>query len=71
MSYTHLLLHIVFATKNRLPLIHESWEAALYKQLGRIVSANHGVPIEINGMPDHGHLFVRVKPVISVSDFLR
>lgn len=70
MSYTHLLLHIVYGTKNRLPLIATSWESELYKQMGRIVTGNHGVPIEINGMPDHAHLLVRVEPVISVSDFL-
>lgn len=70
MSYTHLLFHIVYGTKNRLPLIAESWESHLFKQMGRIVSANHGVPIEINGMPDHVHLLARIEPVISVSDFL-
>ncbi len=70
MSYTHLLIHIVYGTKNRLPLISESWESELYKQMGRIISANHGVPIEINGMPDHSHVFARIEPVISVSDFL-
>ena len=70
MSHTHLLYHIVYATKNRLPLIRESWESTLYKQMGRIVHGNHGVPIEINGMPDHVHLLVRIEPVISISDFL-
>ena len=71
MSYTHLLVHVVFATKNRQPLIHESWESELYKKMGQIISGNHGVPIEINGMPDHGHILTRIEPVISVSDFLR
>ena len=70
MSYTHLLLHIVYGTKHRLPIINPHWESELYQQMGRIVSGNHGVPIEINGMPDHGHLLVRLKPVIAVSDFL-
>ena len=39
--------------------------------MGQIISGNHGVPIEINGMPDHGHILTRIEPVISVSDFLR
>jgi putative transposase len=29
-----------------------------------------GVPIEINGMSEHVHLLVRIRPTISVSDFL-
>ena len=57
MSYTHLLYHIVYGTKNRLPLISETWESAFYKQMGGIVRKHHGIAIEINGMPDHVHLF--------------
>ena len=71
MSYTHLLFHVIYGTKHRLPIIHESWESELYKYLGGIVRNNHGEAIEINGMPDHVHLLVRLKPVIAVSDFLR
>lgn len=29
-----------------------------------------GVPIEINGVSDHVHLLVKLRPTISVSDFL-
>src|SRR6187402_1417167 len=71
MSHTHLLYHIIYGTKNRLPLISESWESDFYKQMGGIVRNHHGVPIEINGMPDHLHMLVRIKPIITVADFLR
>ena len=71
MSHTHLLYHIIYGTKNRLPLISESWESDFYKQMGGIVRNHHGIPIEINGMPDHLHMLVRVKPVIAIADFLR
>ena len=71
MSHTHLLYHIVYGTKNRLPLISESWESELYKLMGGIVRKHHGIAIEINGMPDHLHMLVRIEPVIAVADFLR
>jgi putative transposase len=71
MSYTHLLFHIVYGTKHRLPIIHESWESELYKYLGGIVRNHRGEAIEINGMPDHVHLLVRLQPVEALSDFLR
>src|SRR5688500_13973253 len=70
MSYTHLLFHIVYGTKNRLPLISESWESALYTQMGGIVRNHSGVAIEINGMPDHVHLLVRLEPIRAVADFM-
>ncbi|MEP6705092.1 MAG: transposase, partial [Acidobacteriota bacterium] len=35
-----------------------------------IVRNHHGIAIEINGVPDHVHLLVRLEPVNAVSDFL-
>lgn len=36
MSHTHFLYHIVFGTKDRMPLISEHWENELYKYLAAI-----------------------------------
>ncbi len=70
MSYTNLLYHIVYATKGRAPLIMSDLKSRLDAYLGGIVSGLDGVPIEINGMAEHIHLLVRLRPTISVSDFL-
>jgi len=71
MSYTHLLYHIVFATKDRVRLISPAWEDELYRYLGGIVKNHGGEPIEINGMPEHGHLLVRLKQLSSLTPVLR
>ena len=71
MSYTHLLYHIVFATKDRLPLIATDWENELYRYLGGIIKNHGGEPIEINGMPEHAHVFARLKPIPALPDFMR
>ena len=70
MSYTNLLYHIVYATKNRAPLITLDLKSRLHGYLGGIVGGLGGVPIEINGMSEHVHLLVRLRPIISVSEFL-
>src|SRR6266566_3786786 len=70
MSYTNLLYHIVYATKGRAPLITSDLKSRLHAYLGGIVSGLDGVPIEINVMAEHIHLLVRLRPTISVSDFL-
>ena len=70
MSYTNLLYHIVYATKSRAPLITSDLKSRLHGYLGGIVGGLGGVPIEINGMSEHVHLLVRIRPTISVSDFL-
>jgi REP element-mobilizing transposase RayT len=70
MSYTNLLYHIVYATKSRAPLINSNLKSRLHGYLGGIVGGLGGIPIEINGMSEHVHLLVRIRPTISVSDFL-
>ena len=70
MSYTNLLYHIVYATKERAPLITSNLKSRLHEYLGGIVRGLDCVPIEINGMAEHVHLLVKIRPTISVSDFL-
>jgi putative transposase len=71
MSHTHFLYHIIFATKDRLPMIKKEWQAELHAYLGGIVKNLDGIPIEINGVADHIHLLVRLKPKMAFSDFMR
>ena len=70
MSYTNLLYHIVYATKERAPLITNTLKPRLHEYLGGIVNGLGCIPIEINGVSDHVHLLVKLRPTISVSDFL-
>ncbi len=62
MSHTRFLFHIVFATKDRIPLISRSWETDLYRYMAGIIKAIGGDAIEINGMSDHVHILVRLEP---------
>src|SRR2546430_16434314 len=70
MSYTNLLYHIVYGTKDRLPLITKELRPDLHRYLGGLVNRLHGTPLEINEMSDHVHVLARIKPVISISEFL-
>jgi putative transposase len=47
-----------------------SRKAYLHRYLGGLVNRLHGTPLEINGMADHVHVLARIKPVISISEFL-
>jgi REP element-mobilizing transposase RayT len=71
MSQTHFLFHIVFGTKDRMPLISQTWEGELYKYLGGIIRNHSGEAIEINGMPDHIHLLARLGLKTPFSDLMR
>jgi REP element-mobilizing transposase RayT len=70
MSYTNLLYHIVYATKERAPLITKTLRPRLHEYLGGTVRGLGGIALEINGTNDHVHILTKLRPTISVSEFL-
>ena len=70
-SYTNLIYHIVFATKNREPLIDTDMKIRLYDYIGGTIRNLGGVALAINGMPDHVHVLARLRADKSISDVLR
>jgi len=69
-TYSNLLYHIVFSTKQRLPLIDDNWQEELYRYIGGIIRAEGGVLLEIGGINDHVHILAKLKPAISVAEML-
>jgi putative transposase len=70
-TFTNLLFHIVFSTKNRIPLIEGIVARELHPYLGGIINNQGGVALEINGMSDHIHMLVKLRPSRSVSEIVR
>lgn len=70
-TYSQIYIQIVFAVKNRDALIHSSWETELYKYISGIVQNKGQKMLAINGMPDHLHLFIGLKPSCCISDLVR
>ncbi len=70
-TYSQIYIQIVFSVQNRKALIHESWETELYKYITGIVQNKGQKLITINGMPDHIHIFIGMKPNCCLSDLVR
>src|SRR5687767_2191332 len=70
-SYTNLLYHIVFSTKDRRPLITSEIEPQLYDYIGGIIRGLGGICLELNGTEDHVHLLAKLRPDCALSDILR
>ena len=70
-SYTKLYIQLVFTVKRRECLIHADWENELYKYITGIIKLKDQSLIAINGMPDHTHMFIRIKPTCALSDLVR
>ena len=70
-TLTNLLTHIIFSTKDRLPLIEPHMKPELYAYLGGLTRELKGKAYGINGTTDHIHLLVSLPPRVSVSEALR
>lgn len=67
MPYWSLYYHIVWGTKNRLPLIEPAWEADLYGYLWGKSTALECIPHAINGMSEHMHVVISIPPKLAVA----
>ena len=70
-SYTNLLYHLIFSTKNRRPLITPACQVRLYDYIGGAIRRQGGIALAINGTADHVHLLAKLRPDKAVSDVLR
>jgi REP element-mobilizing transposase RayT len=70
-TFTNLVHHLVFSTKNRIPLISARLEKDLYAYIAGIIRGEGGQLLEIGGMPDHIHILARMGPTRSVSETLK
>jgi putative transposase len=70
-TYTQIHLQVVFAVKYRLALISSEWENRLYQYITGVVRKLGHKLLVINGMPDHLHLLVGLKPDQALSDLMR
>ena len=69
-TYTQLHVQLVFAVKGRASLVHKSWKDELYMYITGIVQNNGHKMLQINGMPDHIHIFVGYNPNQRIPDLV-
>jgi REP element-mobilizing transposase RayT len=71
MSYRRLFYHLVWATKNREPVIDEDVQALVERSF-QLTSADLGLRVHARGfMPEHVHLSMSIPPTIAVTDVVR
>jgi putative transposase len=70
-TYSRMLIQVVFAVKGRQSLIDPSWEERLYQYITQIVQNKGQKMLAINGIPDHIHLLIGIKPDCCLSDLVR
>lgn len=70
-TYTKIHVHIVFTVQNRECLIGTSWCDDLYRYIIGICSNYKHKVLAINGMPDHVHILIGMRPNQSLSELMQ
>jgi putative transposase len=70
-TFSQLYVQVVFAVKGRENLIRKEFRADLHEYIAGIIRGKGQKPIIVNGVGDHVHVFIGLKPSVSVSDLVR
>jgi len=67
----NILLHFIFSTLRRRALIKPEFRGDLFAYVGGVVREMRGTALIVNGMADHVHMLLRVRPVHSSAEIAR
>ena len=67
----NLVLHLIFSTKDRRPLITPEIRNDLFAYLGGIIREMTGTALIVNGTADHVHMLIRIRPAHAAAEIAR
>ena len=70
-TYSQIYIQTIFAVKGRDSLIQPEWGEKLYKYITGIVQNKKQKMLAINGIPNHIHFLIGMKPSCCLSDLVR
>ena len=70
-TYHQIYLQAVFAVKYRQAIISKEWKQQLQAVIGNLINETGCKTIIVNGVEDHIHCFLGLKPVVSVSELMK
>lgn len=70
-TFSQIYIQVVFAVKGRNSIIRPEWEEELFKYITGIVQNKSQKMLAINGISNHIHFFIGMKPSCCLSDLVR
>ena len=70
-TYHQIYIQVVFAVKYREAIIAEEWKSKLLGVIGNLINESGCKTIIVNGVEDHIHCLIGLKPVISISELMK
>lgn len=68
MSYISNLVHFVWGTANREPLIEKSWRERLHAYMGGILTNKKGKLLAAGGVADHVHVLASLPATVTLAE---
>src|SRR6266567_184832 len=70
-TFSQIYIQTVFAVSGRLSLIRNDFKEEVYKYITGIVRNQKQKLISINGMPDHVHILIGLRPAMALADLVQ
>lgn len=70
-TFSQIYIQVVFAVQGRQNLLQKEWRQEVFKYMAGIITNKGQKPIIINGVEDHVHVFLGLKPSMALSDLVR
>jgi putative transposase len=70
-TYSQIYIQVVFAVKRRENVLDKRWRTELFKYISGIITAKGHKAMIVNGVGDHVHCFIGLKPAMAISDLVR
>lgn len=70
-TYHQIYIQTVFAVKYREAVIHKDWKSILFGVIGNLINETNCKTLIVNGVEDHVHCFIGLKPSIPISELMK
>jgi REP element-mobilizing transposase RayT len=70
-TYSKIYLQFVFAVKYRKAVLDKSIQHQVHGVIGRLINESDGKTLIVNGVEDHVHCLLSLKPTIAPSDLMK
>jgi len=70
-TYHQVYIQAVFAVKYREALLHKDWRKEVFAVIGNLINETGCKTIIVNGVEDHVHCFLGLKPTVSISELMK
>jgi len=70
-TYHQVYIQVVFAVKYRKAILHTDWRNEVFAVIGNLINKTGCKAIIVNGVEDHVHCLLGLKPTVSISELMK